>query len=202
MRIFAMTLALGFSIAGLAVAGGPCDPNACTEVQVCGSADNCGHCGCNCHCQKYCRVVCEMKKVKKHVWVVECEEFCTTLPGRRDRCCRKGDCNCQGSCDADCGCCQGKKCDPCEPLNKRHYNQPRCGKMRTKKKLIKKEVVCLVPVYKCIVVYCCPKCECNECGGATPPPPTKDAKQTALPPAPTPAHTTQFAPMPPSLRPM
>ena len=153
MRIFAMTLAIGFSIAGLAVAQRPCDPNACSEVQVRGAADECGHCGCHCGCHKHCRVVCEMKKVVKHVWVVECEEFCPTLPNRRG--CHCGDCGCNGAGEADCGCGRGK-CDPCAVENQKNYITPKCGKTRTKKKLIKKEVECLVPVYKCVVVYCCP----------------------------------------------
>jgi hypothetical protein len=58
-----------------------------------------------------------MKEIKKTVWVVECEEFCTTLPGR---------------------CCT-----------------PRCGKVRCKKKLVKKEIKVQVPVYRCKVVDCC-----------------------------------------------
>ena len=197
MRTFVMTLVVGLSVANLALAAGPCDPNACTEVQVCGSADTCGHCGCKCCCEKYCRVVCEMKKVKKHVWVVECEEFCITLPRRR--CCCDGcgscgggsGCNCDG-CNCGCG-----KCDPCEAENRKCYIPPRCGKMRVKKKLIKKEVVCLVPVYKCVVVYCCPKCECSACGEAASP--SSSTKQASPPPAPAPNNATQTAPLPPLL---
>lgn len=178
MRIFSISLAIGFSIAGLALAAAPCNPNSCTKVQVCGSADHCGHCGCKCHCEKYCRVVCEMKKVKKHVWVVECEEFCPTLPNRRGCC---DGCGCNGSCERNCGCCDGKR-DPCAVEKNKCFIPPKCGKMRVKKKLVKKEIVCKVLVYKCVVVYCCPKCECNECGALAPSP--IPANQTALPPAP------------------
>lgn len=192
MRIFSISLAIGFSIAGLALAAEPCDPNACTEVQVYGSADRCGHCGCNSRCEKYCRVVCEIKEVKKYVWVVECEEFCPPLPNRRGggRC---DGCRGNGSCNPDCGCCDGKR-DPCAVEKNKSFIPPKCGKMRVKKKLVKKEIVCKVPSYKCVVVYCCPKCECNECDETTPPP---ASKQTALPPAPAPNKTTQDAPLPP-----
>jgi len=32
-------------------------------------------------CAKCCQVVCEWKEVKKTIWAVECEEFCTPSPG-------------------------------------------------------------------------------------------------------------------------
>ncbi|MBN1393619.1 MAG: hypothetical protein JW959_01120 [Pirellulales bacterium] len=179
MRIFVMSLAIGLLIVNLSPAGAPCDPKACEEVRVCGSADCCGYCGCHCQCEKHCRVVCEMKAVKKHVWVVECEEFCATLPRRHGRC--LDGCGCGDACKADCGCSSGK-CDPCAVEEGKCRIPPKCGKMRTRKKLIKKEIECKVPVYKCVVVYCCPRCECRE----TPPPP-KDEK------------TTRNAPMPPAL---
>lgn len=68
-------------------------------------------------CQKCCKIVCEMKKVKKTVWAVECEEFCVPRPSLR-------------------GCCVT------------------CGKVRCRRKLLKKEITVEVPVYKCVVVDC------------------------------------------------
>jgi len=131
---------------------------ACAEVQTFGGAERCAHCGRCCACEKHCRVVCETKEVKKTVWVVKCEEFCAPLPG-----CGKG-CGCgdaRGSCgnEAACGCesC-GKSCDPCAAENAKRYVPPKCGKVRERKTLEKKEVVCKVPSYKCVVGSACPEC--------------------------------------------
>ena len=60
-------------LAGTVSAGDACPQPACCEPeQAC-----CGKCG----GASICKIVCEMKKVKKTVWTVECEEFCTMLPG-------------------------------------------------------------------------------------------------------------------------
>ena len=163
-----------------------CDPGCCDP----GLCDRCG-------CQKKCQVVCEMKKVKKTVWVVECEDFCAPLP----RCGRGGDPCCDPGCGADpaacangaCGQCAACSCDPCTSLECRDYVPPKCGKVRTKKNLVKKEIECEIPVYKCVVVcsgcndpgFCDPgACAPAACGA-----PTGEA-------APAPA-TTRSAPMPP-----
>ena len=134
-------------------------------AQDCGGTvdECCGTCGSN----KVCKVVCETKKVKKTVWVVECEEFCPSLPN----CCRARK-SCGGDCQADCGeeGCGGKDCcDPCASL-RRPMVPPKCGKVRTRKKLVKKQITCEVPVYKCVVVCCEPSCaaSCGGCGDEAP----------------------------------
>ena len=99
-----------------------------------------------------------MKEVKKHVWVVKCEEFCTTLPNC-GRSCR----NNRGAC-SEAGCSDGcsAKCNPCAALENRCVVPPKCGKMRSKKTLEKKIITCKVPVYKCIVVYSCSNCSPSQ----------------------------------------
>jgi hypothetical protein len=134
-------------------------PEACQEVQTCGDPNCCAHCGCRCCCEKYCKVVCVMKEVKKTVWAVKCEDFCAPLPGCPSQCesCNKECCqepNCAG-CD--------KCCNPCASLEGRNYVPPKCGKVRTKKTLEKKEIICKIPSYKCIVVYACANCG-SKCG--------------------------------------
>ncbi len=95
MRTFLLSMATGWSIAAAAIAGDACKmPAACGDVQTCGSENHCGRCGCGGPCEKYCRVVCEMKEIKKTVWAVKCSEFCATtelrsrmlLRRRRDGC--------------------------------------------------------------------------------------------------------------------
>jgi hypothetical protein len=103
-----------------------------------------------------------MKEVKKTVWVVHCKEFCTTMPGcpLGDRCCHCGQCaECNAA--AECAACDasGKKCDPCANLENRNYVPPKCGRVREKKTLEKKEIVCKIPSYKCVVVYSCGNCQ-------------------------------------------
>jgi hypothetical protein len=66
--------------------------------------------------------------------------------------------------------------------------------VREKKTLEKKEVVCKVPSYKCVVVYCCPQCGGEEKAAPSAPPPAKPEA-----PAPAPGRTTLEAPMPPVL---
>ena len=58
---------------------------------------------------KTCKVVREMKKVTKTVWVVECEEFCPSLPGCGLRVAVAA--RATGECDGTCG-------DPCASLRK------------------------------------------------------------------------------------
>ena len=118
--------------------------------------------GCHCGGQKVRKIVCEMKKVTKTVWAVECEEFCSLLPGRpTGRCCSKTACrdrqNC-GGCDSygNSGSC-GK--DPCKSVRSAGMVPPKCGSVRCKKKLVKKQIDCEVPVYKCVVVPCSSCCK-------------------------------------------
>jgi hypothetical protein len=197
--VLSMFLAVGWIVANAAVAAESCRaPGACTEVQTCGAAGHCACCGRTCQCEKHCQVVCQMKEVKKTVWVVKCEDFCAPLPN----CglgCRK-DCNGCKSCAAggvEPTCCEGcgKKRDPCAAEKNKCYVPPKCGKVRTRKVLEKKEVVCMVPSYKCVVVYTCPNCCGSEkCDGQAPATPVKPA----LPPPPA-GQTTDRAPLPPEL---
>jgi hypothetical protein len=193
MRTFALSLGVCWLLAGTALAAEPCQaPAACSEVQTCGAAHHCGHCGCACQCTKCCQVVCEMKEVKKTVWVVKCEDFCAPLPN-----CSCGHHGCKGdtgACCAEASCCQDgcKKCDPCAFEKSKCCVPPKCGKVRTKKVLEAKTVVCTVPCYKCVVVYMCPNCAGNgNCDAQTPSVP---AKSPAPPPAPN--RTTERAPLP------
>ena len=201
--VIALSLAVGWLVVSSAIAAEPCKaPAACTQVQTCGAADHCAHCGRACQCEKHCRVVCEMKEVKKTVWVVKCEDFCAPLPncgrGCRNGCDGRGTCDACGATETRCaepvcgeGC--GKKCDPCAVEKNKCYITPKCGKVRTKKTLEKKEIVCKVPSYKCVVVYSCPNCCGSEgCDGQAAPGPAKPAS-----PAPVPGKTTEKAPLPP-----
>ena len=185
MRMFVLSFAVAGLIAGAAFAGEACKPPAaCSEVQTCGSSNRCAHCGGCCACQKYCRVVCEMKEVKKTCWVVKCEDFCAPLPGCRRDCCEGGE---NGAACAEAGCSNqcGRNCNPCAQEEKKCYVPPKCGKVRERKVLEKKEIVCLVPSYKCVVVYCCPNCGADhECGCQQAPPPAPTQTKSATPPLP------------------
>jgi hypothetical protein len=158
--VFAMTAGLLLPAAARAgdacSAAAACDPAACAAPGDC-DPGCCEHCG----ARKVCKVVCEMKKVRKTVWAVECEEFCPLLP----RLCRDGDpcCDpCQPACrDRKCGKCRDC-CDPCAEIEGRKYVPPKCGKLRTVKKLVRKEIECEVPGYKCVVV--CPRCNGDPAG--------------------------------------
>ena len=173
MRMIISTLAIGFLITNVCVAGHCGDPTCCGKTPKCCKA---------CCAQKTCKVVCEMKKVKKTCWVVECEEFCTSLPG-----CHRG---CKSSCGGCCesGCDSG--CDPCASLRKPMV-RPKCGKVRCRKKLVKKTITCEVPVYKCVPAgcndgcnACCDVSDCEEEAPAKAPPSTKSATRAApLPPS-------------------
>jgi hypothetical protein len=196
MKIFVLFPILGLLIADTAIAEEACKaPAACAETRTCGSAAQCGRCGTHCGCEKYCRVVCEMKEVKKTVWVVKCSEFCTLMPNcGHDGCCDCESCRARASSGSDrsCGGECGKKCDPCAAENNKTFVPPKCGKVREKKTLEKKEIVCKVPSYKCVVVYCCPQCGEGEKATPSTPPPAKPAV-----PAPAPSKTTLEAPLPP-----
>jgi len=185
-RYASWLFALGVLMAGgAAVVGEDVKaPAACREVQTYGSPDCCARCGSACPCEKHCRVVCEMKEIKKTVWEVHCEDFCAPLP-QLGRCgCRA----CGDSCsdDARCGVegCDGSQCDPCAVENGKNYVPPKCGKVRGKKTLVKKEVVCKVPSYKCVVVYACPNC--GGCDGAEAEKAPAAPEPKTAPPAPLP----------------
>jgi hypothetical protein len=215
MRIITASIALGVGwlIGATAFADDACKtPPACQEVQTCGSADRCGRCGCRSACEKCCKVVCEMKEVKKTVWVVHCKEFCPPLPARPlcggnlcsgcgNPCGGCGKCSeCQTCTPTEtCEACQGGgKCDVCANLQNRNYREPNCGKVREKKTLEKKEVVCKVPSYKCVVEYCCSQCAQPKAAPSEPPPKSVPATPTAAPVPPAPSAPAQQAPLPPS----
>lgn len=101
----------------------------------------CDHCGCRQNCKKVCRLVCETKKDKKVEYSCECEDFC--VPGPSQRCGKKCDCD-------ECG----RKC--CHDVWK-----PTCAKVRTRVKLIKKEVPVEKQVYTWVVEEVC--CGCGNC---------------------------------------
>lgn len=149
MRIVITTF---FALACLALAlpaqaGGGCQGPECC-VQAC-APTCCASCG-----QKVCRLVRGVKEVKKTVWVVECEEFCLPNPRCTRKCCQSScrEATCGDTCD---GCCADGKC------HSRCLVPPRCGPVRCRKKLIKKEITCKVPIYKCVVCGAC----CEGCVG-------------------------------------
>lgn len=149
MRTIVLSATLGLLITGIGRAGDCCSEAARRDEPACHTQGSC-HC---CNCGKVCRVVCETKKVKKTVWVVECEEFCAPLPG-----CNAG--HCKGKTD----CCEEDCCgDPCASLH-RLMVPPRCGRVRCRKKLTKKEISCEVPVYKCVLCGGCCNCPTQGCG--------------------------------------
>ena len=152
MRVLLLSLAAVALCVGAAAAG-----DCCSKPSFCG---DCGQ-------KTTCKVVCEMKKVVKHVWVVECEPICIANPG----CGRGCDTACCAACGTEnsCGC---GKCDPCAELLGRPMVKPECGRSRCRKKLVKKEIVCEVPTYKCVVVPC--GCGCGAAGGC-------DVRETAVP---------------------
>jgi hypothetical protein len=199
MRTITLSLAIGWLIANAAIAGEACKaPAACTEVETRGSPNCCGNCGCHCGCEKYCKVVCETKEVKKTVWAVHCSDFCAPLPN-----CGCHGCGCGEACKAgaaEAACCQsdGKKCNPCASEENKCIVPPKCGKVREKKTLEKKEVTCKVPSYKCVVVYCCPHCGAEQCNDQSAPPAAPSPVKPATPPsAPVPSKATQDSPLPP-----
>ena len=145
---------------------------------VCGSADCCAACGRHCACQPMvCQLQCGMKTEKKHTWCVECEEFCTLLPGKRERCCERCGDTCDGQCCANCC-----KSSPA----------PRCGRPKCVQKLVKKEYDVEVPVYKCVLRYLCGDC-CAREGSAMSL--KLEGQASAIPPAP----LVPEAPVPPQL---
>lgn len=54
----------------------------------------CAHCRCQDDCCKTCRLVCEMKEIKKVKYKVVCEDFCTMGHSEGCGCCKKPTCEC------------------------------------------------------------------------------------------------------------
>jgi len=160
-------------------------------ADCCGTPNCCAQCGCRCACQrKVCQVVCGTEKITKHCWCVECEEFCAPMPGCGLLAAKWGACRdcCCGGCSDDC--CHGTCCENCTV-------PPRCGPVRSRKKLVKKEYECEVPVYKCVVKYLCPSCCEASCEADDAQPEAEPSEP--LPAAPLPAPDQQAigpAPLP------
>jgi hypothetical protein len=204
MRTCVLFTAIGLMAAGTALGGdcgvaGPaaCGAAGCEAAQGSRDCGDCPHCG----CRMVCKSVCTVKEVKKTVWVVKCEPFCAPLPGCGHGCrCGCGDSAC-GGCGAEQGgegaCSKCGDCNPCAVEEAKRQVPPKCGPVRCRKILEKKEIVCKVPTYKCVPT--CPQCDCggnSGCdGGAVAPPRTERTPA----PAPAPGKTTQRAPTPPVL---
>ena len=164
MKVFVLSLVASAFVAGAlfasaAIAGDCRNQPACCDKPSCQ--------------QTACKVVCEMKKVTKHVWVVECEQICVSNPGCKH--------SCRGGCDNGCS-----ECGPCAELLSRPMVKPKCGKARCRKKLVKKEIVCEVPTYKCVVVPCGSGCDDHESAA-----PSKEEK-SAIKAAPLPPRTADL----------
>jgi len=170
MRTFIVSMAAALLAIGAAA-------NSASAIERCGGSRSCHGCG-----KSNCQLVCEMKTVKKSCWVIECEQMCPLLPSCSKSCGRSKSCGsgCGGCGEDACGTGCGKGCcsKPLVP--------PKCGKMRTVKKLVKKEYEVKVPVYKCKA--------CGGCGGCG------IGEEAARPAVPAPAPAVTKAPMPPTLR--
>ena len=73
---------------------------------------------------------------------------------------------------------------------------PKCGHVRCRKKLVKKEITCEVPVYKCVVEYVCCDCCGPSCGVCTEPAAPMPTATGAPAEAPIPAAPIPAAPCP------
>lgn len=100
----------------------------------------CPHCGCA-TVKKICRLKPDVKKEKKYVYSCECEDFC--VPGRSEQCGFKWVCDENGH------------------RHKEIVWKPTCARVRTKAKLLKKEVVHEKKTFKWVVEEVC--CQCHEC---------------------------------------
>ena len=170
MRLILSLMAVGLLAANAAEGAGGCGTADCRNP-----SHSCRSCN-----AKTCQIVCEMVKVKKCVWVVECEQFCPMLPGCGPKTCQTG---CGQGCGGgmECGSCCGK--DPCEALHKRRIVPPKQGHARVRKKLVKKTITCEVPVYKCVVSDCCAGCSMGEAAPVAAPAAAQSVTRAApLPP--------------------
>ncbi len=164
-----IVISLG-AVLALAIAGTAEAADCCAVPEACGLVADGVACPVNCG-RADCRVIVEMKKVKKTVWVVECEEHCPSLPGSRllggcrDSCGAGHACARPAACGAPCG-----GCDPCAAVRARAHAQcpPKCTRARCRKVLKKKEIECEVPVYKCIPAAqaCAARVRCCNVGSA------------------------------------
>ncbi|HEV3024035.1 MAG TPA: hypothetical protein VGX76_16280 [Pirellulales bacterium] len=129
------SLATAFLVIGLAALG--------SNTQA--AMRHCERCGCRQNCNKVCRLERGTKTEKKTEYSCEHEDFCVPGPSRK----------CGVTCECD-G--HGHK--------RRHVVwQPTCAKVRTRTKLVKKEVSKEVPDYRWVVEEIC--CGCGCCLGRT-----------------------------------
>jgi hypothetical protein len=170
MRLSIFVLILGMFCCAAAVGGDACAPASCEQAARCVDPDCCHRCG----CKMACKVECYTKEVKKTEWVVKCEPYCAPLPGCGRECCQQaGECLC--------------KCDPCAVELAKAQVPPKCGPVKERKILEKKEITCKVPTYRCVPT--CPSCgatgKAQEIEGGKPagekaaPAETKPAKTAA-----------------------
>ena len=132
--LMAAAFAAGGGDSGCGVASGKAPPS-CVSGCHHGYCALCGH-------RQACQVVVATKKVTRTVWTVECEEFCAPLPHLSFHGSRLHTMPVKHG------------CDPCASVAG-PVVPPRCGKFRTRKKLVRKEIECEVPVYRCVVVCGC-----------------------------------------------
>jgi hypothetical protein len=104
----------------------------------------CPHCGCN-ETKTVCRLVPQVTKKPKIEYECKCEDIC--VPGRS--------CFVGTECVTDCnGCTHEEK-----------VYQPTCGKVYTKRTLVKKTTTVESCTYKCVAETVCCNCGCS-CGGS------------------------------------
>lgn len=112
-------------------------------------AHRCDFCGCQCECESVCRLIVGTKTVPKITYCVECNEIC--LPGP-SKCCGH-----HVECDVN-------ACTGCPEKHLKHDWIPNpCGKIRTKKSLVKIETPQEVKTYKWVVQHVCPHCAQSGC---------------------------------------
>jgi hypothetical protein len=117
-----------------------------------GSQRACAHCGCSAECGKFCRLVCEEKKVEVFCYGCKREEFCVPCASKPGRC------HCECVCD-DCE----HRIDPNAPVAK-----PKrfiwfdwfsgSARVYTRVKLVRKTETVTMPSYRWVVEDLCPDC--------------------------------------------
>jgi len=151
-----------------------------------GSPTSCAECGGHVPCRRVvCRVVCDYKEVEKTCWDTKCEEYCLPIP----KLCHHGE-SCQSGCGA---CAAAADCTDCGGACGACQGGVQAGKLRVRKKLMKRTIKVKVPVYKCQVKYLCGACEAEAAKAA--PQESKSATNAALLP-PAPKHAWSLPPLP------
>lgn len=108
------------------------------------AANCCGWCGCECVPQRYCRVVCEIKKVPKVTYSYEQEDFCVPGPSEKVNChFETVPAHFRPNCTRE----------------KRVWDWlPGCAEVKTRTRLVKKVVEKEEKTYKWVVDYVCGDC--------------------------------------------